>query len=100
MRLQVPESSETDTFSLILSPAEWKDIHGLAQFAERGLGYDLLKALHNDNALVIDLKATNHAVVTLDVKQLPPESRAYVEGKMRDLVAQNPELYADGQPDD
>ena len=40
MRLQIPESSGNDTFSLILSPAEWKDIHGLAQFAERGLEYD------------------------------------------------------------
>jgi hypothetical protein len=40
VRLQIPESSGTDTFSLILSPAEWKDIHGLAQFAERGLEYD------------------------------------------------------------
>jgi hypothetical protein len=202
VRLQIPESSGTDTFSLILSPAEWKDIHGLAQFAERGLEYDceapyvtqvfqylsrdpeelqsdedmraafatiarmaettpiggrdrdavrlmlrkeemrcllialgiaadaeesadllynanreafphafpkltvssrdysrafddLLMALHNDKVLVIDLKATNNAVPTLDLKKLPPEFRAYVEGKMRDLVAQNPEPYAD-----
>ncbi len=200
MRLQIPETSGTDTFSLILSPAEWKDIAGLAQFAERGLEYDceapyvsqvfrydwepeelqsdkdmraafatiarmaettpfdgrdrgavrlmlhkeemrcllivlgmaadaeesadllfnanrdafpyafpklaatsrdyskafgeLLMALHHDNALVIDLEATNRAVPALDVKQLPPEFRAYVEGKMRDLVAQSPELYA------
>lgn len=202
MRLQTPESSGTDTFSLILSPAEWKDIHALAQFADRGLDYDceapyvtqvfaylmrepeelqsdkdmraafatiarmaettpadgrdrgairlllykeemrcllialglaadaeesadllynanreafpyafpklmvssrdysrvfddLLQALHNDNALAIDLKATNNSVMTLDVTKLPPGFRAYVEGKMRDLVAQNPEPYAD-----
>jgi hypothetical protein len=201
VRLQIPESSGTDTFSLILSPAEWKDIHGLAQFAERGLEYDceapyvsqvfqydwgpeelqsdkdmraafatiarmaetipidgsdrgavrlmlhkeemrsllialgmaahaeesadllynanreafphafpeltassrdyskvfddLLMALHKDKALAVDLKATNHAVLTLDVRQLPPEFRAYIEEKTRDLVAQNRELYAD-----
>lgn len=204
MRLQIPESSGTDTFSLILSPAEWKDIHGLAQFADRGLEDDceapyvtqvfqylarepeelhsdkdmraafatiarmaettpaddrdrgavrlmlhkeemrcllialgmaadaeesadllynanreafphpfpkltvpsrdysqvfddLLAALHTDNALVIDLNATNNAVLTLDLTKLPPGFRAYVEGKMRDVVAQNPEPYADDE---
>ena len=202
VRLQIPESSGTDTFSLILSPAEWKDIHALAQFAERGLAYDcvvpyvtqvfhyltwepeelqsdpdmqaafatiarmaetapadgrdggavrlllhkeemrsllialrlaanaeetadllynanreafpyafpklmvfsreysqvfadLLQALHNNNALTIDLKATSDAPLTLDVTNPPPGFRAYLEGKMRDLVAQNPEPYAD-----
>ena len=201
MRLQIPESSGTDTFSLILSPAEWKDIAGLARFAERGLEYDceapyvsqvfrydwepeelqsdkdmqaafatiarmaetppvdggdqgavrlmlhkeemrcllialgmaaaaeesadllynanreafphafpkltassrdyskafddLLIALHKEYVLVIDLNATNNAALALDLTKLPPEFRAYVEGKMRDLVAQDPELYAE-----
>jgi hypothetical protein len=204
VRLQIPESAGSDAFSLILTPAEWKDIHGLAQFAERGLEYDcetpyvtqvfrylsrepeelqsdndmraafatlarmaettpvdgrdqgpvrlmlqkeemrcllialglaadaeesadllynanreafpypfpkltapsrdysrvfddLLIALHNDKALAIDLKATNDAAPALDLTDPPPGFRAYVEGKMRDLVARNPEPYADDE---
>jgi hypothetical protein len=56
----------------------------------------LLISLHHDNSLVIEVKARDNAVVPkLDAKKLPPELRTYLEGAIRNLRAQHPEIYAD-----
>jgi hypothetical protein len=55
----------------------------------------LLISLHHDNPLVIEVKARDNAVPKLDAKKLPPELRAYLEGAIRNLRAQHPEIYAD-----
>ena len=39
MRLEKPEPAG-DTFSLVMSPVEWKEIHALAKFAQAGIAYD------------------------------------------------------------
>ena len=55
----------------------------------------ILTSLHHDNSLVIDVKARDNAVPKLDAKKLPPELRTYLEGAIRNLRAQHPEIYAD-----
>jgi hypothetical protein len=55
----------------------------------------LLTSLHHDKSLVIHVKARDNAVPKLDAKKLPPELRTYLEGAIRNLRAQHPEIYAD-----
>jgi hypothetical protein len=55
---------------------------------------DLLTALHENRSLILNLTAAGSAPPKLDKQNLPLEIRIYLEGRMRDVIAQDPETYA------
>jgi hypothetical protein len=55
----------------------------------------LLMSLHHDKSMVIDVNARDKGVPQLDAEKLSPELRTYLEGAIKNLRAQHPEIYAD-----